>query len=219
MPSTTTPPSLVNLLTRTLSEIRAALSRLDTQRLARETGFLKRRPRKISMTHLLTACCALAGESVLSLERVAAMIGLAAGCSYAKQSLHERLGQTIEPFLLRVILALFGQLGEPLRATGHLAPFGRVLLHDSTVQSLPRRLAAFFPGGRDQKVKDRAALKIQWVCDLLAGSLVSLSLSSYRRNDQAAAPDILACVKKGDLVLLKASRAARFERIAQLLRR
>jgi hypothetical protein len=201
MPASTTTAPLVNLLTHTLTQIRVALNQLDTERLARETGFLKRRPRKISMTHLLTACCALAGESALSLERVAAMIGLAAGCSYAKQSLHQRLGQSIEPFLLRVILALFGQLGQPLRATGYLAPFRRVLLHDSTVQSLPRRLAACFPGCRDQKVKDRAALKIQWVCDLLAGSLVSLSLSSYRRNDQAAAPDILACVSKGDLVV------------------
>jgi hypothetical protein len=193
--------SLTDLLTDAVAQTRTALSQLDTERLARETGFLKRCHRKISMTHLLTAFCALASEAVLSLERIAAMIGLAAGCSYTKQSFHERLSPAIEPFLLRVVMALFGKMGEPLRAKGYLAPFARLLVHDSTVQSLPRRLAAFFPGSADQKVKERAALKIQWVCDLLGGCLVHLSLSSYRRNDQAAAPDVLTFVQKGDLVL------------------
>ena len=193
--------SLSDRLTHALAQTRTALGQLDADRLARETGFLRRRPRKIPMHQLLTAFCALASESVLSLERIAAMIGLAVGGSYAKQSLHQRLSPALQPFLIRVATALFAKLGEPLRAKGHLAPFHRVLLHDSTVQSLPRRLAAFFPGSRDQKVKERASLKIQWVCDLLGGSLVNLSLSSYRRNDQAAAPDILTFVQKGDLVL------------------
>jgi hypothetical protein len=69
------------------------------------------------------------------------------------------------------------------------------------VQSLPRSLAAFFPGSADQKCQTRAALKIQWICDLLSGSLLLLSLSSFRRNDQAAAPDVLSVLRKGDLIL------------------
>ena len=92
-------------------------------------------------------------------------------------------------------------MSASVRSAGYFKSFGGVLLHDSTVQSLPRHLAAFFPGSSDQKRKIRAALKIQWICDLLSGSLVQLSLSSYRRNDQAAAPDILSVVQKGDLVL------------------
>jgi len=184
-----------------LTHIRTALARLDLEGLARRSGFLRRRPRKIPLLDLLLAFCALAWESTLSLERIASVIGLAAGCSYSKQAFHQRLSKSIETFLAEVAVGLFAQMSASVRSAGYFKSFGRVLLHDSTVQSLPRHLAAFFPGSSDQKCKTRAALKIQWICDLLAGSLVQLSLSSYRRNDQAAAPDILSVLQKGDLVL------------------
>ena len=192
---------LFNSLVQPLRHLRASLAALDVEGLARRSGFLRRRPRKIPIADLLLAFCALGPESVLSLERIAAIIGLAAGCRYSKQALHQRLSGTLEHFLSAVALALFGHMSAPLRTQGCFAPFGRVLLHDSTVHSLPSRLAAFFPGSASQKFKNGAALKIQWVCDLLSGSLVQMSLSGFRRNDQAAAADILGVVRKGDLIL------------------
>ena len=191
---------LFNSLVQPLRHLRASLAALDVESLARRSGFLRRRPRKIPIVDLLLAFCALGPESVLSLERIAAIIGLAAGCRYSKQALHQRLSGTLEHFLSAVALALFGQMSAPLRTQGCFAPFGRVLLHDSTVQSLPSRLAAFFPGSASQKCKNGAALKIQWVCDLLSGSRVQMSWSGFRRNDQAAA-DILGVVRPGDLIL------------------
>lgn len=184
-----------------LRHLRSDLAALDAEALARRSGFLRRRPRKIPILDLLLAFCALGAESVLSLERIAAVIGLAAGCRYSKQAFHQRLSRTIEDFLAAVAVALFGQMSAPLRRQGFFAGFNRVLLHDSTVQSLPRHLAAVFPGSSSQRSKNGAALKIQWVCDLLSGALVQLSLSGFRRNDQAAAADILRVVSKGDLVL------------------
>jgi hypothetical protein len=174
---------------------------LDAEALARRCGFLRRKPRKIPIPDLLLAFCALAYESVLSLERIAAMIGLAAQCTYSKQAFHQRLSTSIQDFMASAAVSLFGRLSAPLRREGYFAGFGRVLLHDSTVQSLPRRLAAVFPGSSNQRSNTRAALKIQWICDLLSGSLLQLALSSFRRNDQAAAGDILSVIKKGDLVL------------------
>jgi len=188
-------------LVQPLLQLRRSLATLDVEALARRSGFLRRRPRKIPIPDLLLAFCALAWESVLSLERIAAVVGLAAGCSYSKQAFHQRLSKSIETFLGEVAAALFGQMSAPLRCANCFKSFGRVLLHDSTVQPLPRHLAAAFPGSSNQRCPTRAALKIQWICDLLSGSLVQLSLSSYRRNDQAAAPDILSVVQKGDLVL------------------
>ena len=74
---------LPNALFQPLQHLRAALAALDAEALARHSGFLRRRPRKIPIGDLLLAFCALAAESVLSLERIAAVIGLAAGCSYS----------------------------------------------------------------------------------------------------------------------------------------
>ena len=179
-------------LVQPLLQLRRSLATLDVEALARRSGFLRRRPRKIPMPDLLLAFCA---------RRIAAVIGLAAGCSYSKQAFHQRLSKNIETFLGEVAAALFGQMSAPLRCAHCFKSFGRVLLHDSTVQPLPRHLAAAFPGSSNQRCPTRAALKIQWICDLLSGSLLQLSLSSFRRNDQAAAPDILKVAKKGDLVL------------------
>ena len=162
-------------LVQPLLQLRSSLATLDLDTLARRSGFLRRRPRKIPMPDLLLAFCALAWESVLSLERIAAVIGLAAGCSYSKQAFHQRLSKNIETFLGEVAAALFGQMSAPLRCAHCFKSFGRVLLHDSTVQPLPRHLAAAFPGSSNQRCPTRAALKIQWLCDLLSGSLVQSS--------------------------------------------
>src|SRR5438552_17394882 len=100
-------PSLTHTLSQPLTHLRSTLAQLEAESLARQSGFLKRRPRKIPIVDLLLGLCALGGESFLSLERIAAVIGLAARCRYSKQSLHQRLSSTIEPFLVRVALALF----------------------------------------------------------------------------------------------------------------
>jgi hypothetical protein len=199
--STPITPSVAHTLTANLQQIRLQIGQLDAQDLARRSGFLQRTPRKIPMTDFLLALVALAAEATLSLERVAAVIGLVARLAYTKQALHKRLNATVEQFLARVATALFGELGQCVHRQDWLRPFRRVLLHDSTVQALPDHLADLFPGSGNQRQKKRAALKIQFIADLLNATVVHCSLSGFTRNDQAAAPDILAVVRSGDLVL------------------
>jgi len=174
---------------------------IDAEALARSSGFLRRCPRKLPMADFLLALVGLAAESFLTLRRVASIIGLATQLSYSKQALHKRLTPAIERFLAQAATALFGQLPEARsRLRGLLQPFRRVLLHDSTVETLPEHLAKVFPGSRNQR-KGFAALKIQFVTDLLSGQALHLSLSGFTRNDQAAALDILEIAQAGDLVI------------------
>jgi hypothetical protein len=192
---------LLRSFQQSLERARATLLTLEVEAIARRSGFLRRRPRKISMGDLALALMAVGAESVLSLERVAHWIGLAAHTSYSKQAFHQRLGPEVEPFLAGLAAALFGSFLRPLQTGGWLAPFRRVLLHDSTTHSLPDRFARAFPGPRNARNKTTAALKIQCVADLLQGAVVHLSLSGFTRNDQAAAADILALARPGDLIL------------------
>lgn len=194
-------PSALQTLADNLHHIRSQLAQLDAETLARQSGFLKRKPRKIPMTDFLLALVALAAEAVLSLERIAAVIGLVAHVTYSKQALSKRLSAQVESFLARVAAALFGNLSEGANTQGLFRPFRRVLLHDSTVEALPDHLANLFPGSSNQRKKRRASLKIQFVADLLQGTLVQSSLSGFTRNDQAAAPDILAVAQCGDLII------------------
>jgi hypothetical protein len=193
--------SIDQVLGDELNNLRHELQGLDAEALARGSGFLRRSPRKIPMVDLLLALVGLAAECFLSLERVASVIALAAQRSYSKQALHKRLTPAIERFLAQTTTTLFGQLPEA-RSTrqGWLRPFRRVLLHDSTVERLPDHLAELFPGSRNKR-KSFAALKIQFIGELLSSQVLHLSLSGFTRNDQAASPDILEVIQPGDLVL------------------
>ncbi len=183
-----------------LQQLKTQLEQLNLDALARRTGFLRRTPRKIPILSLVLALVALAAETSLSLERVAAVIGLAAGLSYSKQALHSRLGLKLDDFLAEVGTCLLNQISLPVQNQGWFRSFQRVLLHDSTVETLPAHLAPAFPGSANAK-KRYAALKLQLVCDLLHSQVLHLSLSGFNRNDQAASRDILKLLQAGDLII------------------
>ena len=184
-----------------LHHLQHQLEHADMEALARRNGFMQRLPRKIPILSFVLALVALAAETALSLERVAAVIGLAAGLSYSKQALHQRLGPRLELFLGQVATALFKQISLPVQDQGWFKNFQRVLLHDSTVEALPDHLASAFPGPANGRKRHYAALKLQFICDLLHSQVLHLSLSGFTRNDQAASPDILQLVQAGDLVI------------------
>ena len=181
--------------------ILSKLQAIHPESLARQSGFLKRCPRKIPISAFLTGLLAVASETNLSLEHIANVIGLAADTTYSKQALSQRLSQDIESFLSLVIAAWFGQLDTPVRTSRASGSFQRVLVQDSTTESLPKHLAKLFPGSGNQYGQDYASLKIQWTCDLKSGAAEQVSLSGFTRNDQAAAPDILKVARPGDLIL------------------
>lgn len=189
------------VLNERLREIRHRLDQLPAEALARATGFLKRAPRKIPIPALLAALVALGSETTLSLERVAKVIGLAAGQLYSKQAFHERLSSKIEAFLTRAAAALLQHTALPASPPGWLSRFSRVLLQDSTCEPLPEHLAKPFPGSNHQHRRKRGALKLQFITDLAGGSVLHWALSGFTRNDQAAAGDILKIAQTGDLVL------------------
>jgi len=194
-------PSLQALLQDNLQRLKSQLLQLDLAALARQTGFLQRLPRKIPIPSFVLALVGLAAETVLSLERIARVISLAANTPYSKQAFHERLGPPLQDFLAQVATALFDQLGLSIKRQGWFRAFQRVLLQDSTVQALPDHLADAFPGPANGRQRRYASLKIQFVCDLLSAKTLHLSLSGFTRNDQAASPDILNLLRPGDLIL------------------
>lgn len=184
-----------------LRQLQAQLEHLDLDSLARQTGFRQRSARKVPIRKLVLALVALAAETVLTLERVAAVVALAANTAYSKQALHQRLGLELERFLAQVATSLLGQLSLPAQNQGWFKSFRRVLLHDSTVEPLPEHLASAFPGPANGRKRRYAALKLQFVCDLLHSQILHVSLSGFTRNDQAASPDILRLLQPGDLII------------------
>lgn len=199
IPMSTPPPDLV--LPALFSDIRRLLDQIPSESLARAAAFLKRTPRKIPIPALVVALVALGSETTLSLERIAKVIGLAAGVAYSKQALHKRLSSKIEGFLTRVATALLQHTITPGGSRGWLTHFPRVLLQDSTSEPVPEHLANAFPGSKNQRVKQCGNVKLQFITDLVGASVLHWSRSGFTRNDQAASVDILQIARRGDLIL------------------
>lgn len=77
---------------------------------------------------------------------------------------------------------------------------GRILVQDSTVITLPQSCRSRYPGAANQR-GSQAQGRLQCVIDLLAGEWVLARLDGFRRNDQAAAGDMLCHVRAGDLLV------------------
>src|ERR1700722_11815050 len=140
--------ALFQFVEQNLRHLRSALTGLDAESLARQSGFLRRLPRN------------------------AAIVGLAAQTPYSKQALHQRLSPQLEQFLAQVAATLFGQLVVPLKKHGWFAAFRRGLLNDTPVEPLPDPLADAFPGPANGRKRCYAALKLQFVCDLLQAKVL-----------------------------------------------
>jgi Transposase DDE domain len=102
--------------------------------------------------------------------------------------------------VVALVLARRLQLSATTRPPA-LAAFRRVLVQDSTTLALNSGLAAHFPGAANAHGDTRGLLKIQVLYDLLSQQFVAFGLSGFRRNDQAAAQDVLPELRPGDLVL------------------
>lgn len=177
------------------------LDGLDTEALGRASGFIRRSCRKLKVPVLCQAIAGLAALGPLTLELIVQTLELVGHQPYSAQALCKRVGPGLEQFLLTVIAALFRRQADTLLAPGCFAPFRRVLVQDSTTVALPDRFASVFAGCVNQSRRALSQLKLQCVFDLVKLSLVQFSFSGFTRNDQAAAADILAIVRRGDLVL------------------
>ena len=185
--------------------IRQTLSKLNLDALAKESGLRKRQSRKITPVNLVLALVAMASQGAWSLAKEAERIGFLADLIISKQSIRKCVMKA-SGFMSLVLekllqLKVYAPLGQALPDC--LKVFARVIIVDSTAIALPSALAPFFPGAHNPNpsAPPSSQLKIQAYYDLLKERFVHFSLSSFRKNDQAASPDILSLCQKNDLIL------------------
>jgi hypothetical protein len=164
---------------------------------------VQRKPRKISPLAYLKAGLLLVTEHTISLSTWAILLGLVTHQTISKQAVFEQLDPSAVNFFNSVLACVLGlAIARPkCLSLDWNCPFRRILVQDSTTAKLSEKLADIFPGGANQHGETPGVLRIQAVYDLLKQQWVSFGLSSYRRNDQKASPDILTHVRKGDLIL------------------
>ena len=185
-------------LSSILDRFRQLLPPSLLEEIARQSGFVRRKPRKITPGGFLHSCLLAVSSGAVSLRRQAIFLGFMEGATLSKQGLHHRMGQAALPFLTGILSHLLSlQLGARSLTS---SSFSRILIQDSTCLALPAAHFPRFPGSANA-FGHSACARIQCVFDLLAERFVSFSLSPFTRNDQAAACDLLPLLRPGDLLL------------------
>jgi hypothetical protein len=171
--------------------------------LARQSGFRRRKPKKLKPWTFILSCCLLLAQAPVSLRDWAIVIGVLTNQTYAKQSLFERLGTRAVLFIQSVVLALVSQLslGQERVLPPVLASFGRVIIQDSCLLTLSAKLARFFPGSANQHSAQGGMIRVQGLYDLKQERFIHFSHGPFTRNDVKLAGDVLPLLRAGDLLL------------------
>jgi hypothetical protein len=187
-----------------LSQLELALEPLDINGLARQTGFRRRRSKKLTPLTFIQSCCLLLGCKQVSFRNWAIMIGTLTNQTYAKQSLFERMTDRAALFVRSVVLSLVGHLslGQQQRVLPPaLNAFKRVIIEDSTVLTLAKKLMRFFRGGRNQHGSQGGMLRVQGYYDLKHERFIHFSHSAFVRNDLTLAGQVLRLLRADDLLI------------------
>jgi hypothetical protein len=164
------------------------------------SGFMKRKPKKISPGAFLSALCDEALRGSPSYNDLAAGIEAASGIAPSRQSMAERMGAPCLLFL-QALLEHVMSYGATTARAAHSNSTGRylrVLVQDSTVIQLPAALFGAFSGVANGHASACNA-RIQAVYDLASMRFAAFSIDPYSKNDQKAAPELE--IRAGDLVL------------------
>jgi hypothetical protein len=176
--------------------------RLET--LARQSDFIQRSSSKLrgkDFVELMTT--EMIEDPAVSLEGLCdLLVNLYPQAQMTPQALHQRINPYAVTYLQEVFqLALHQQL-EPVCArlpVGALAPFGRVLLEDSTQCRLHEKLAEAFKGSGGSA--STSAVKIDLIYDVIHHVILEMHLSHGTAADQGRALAIVPHLRASDLVL------------------
>jgi len=185
------------------SPFRLGLDPKEIERIALRSGFMKRRPRKIRPSILLQALVVMTVSTAFSMRAFAILLGLLSDNMVSKVAVFLRMKPAVIDFVREALynsVSATSRLKEEI-GKGEFAIFRRVLLQDSTALSLPSKLAAYFPGSKNQSGKISASVKLQTIYNALTETFVSFQLTPYRCNDQCASPSILSIIREEDLVI------------------
>lgn len=159
-----------------------------------------KRIRQLTPSVLLTAICNESVKGATSYNDLASQIESEEGVSVSKQAISKKVQGPCKIFFMKILeQVIMGKINsteiEMLRRS---AMYRRILIQDSTIIKLPRRLFEIFSGVSNGRSKVCNA-RIQGTYDILAEQFVSFSIDPYSKNDLKAAPEIT--LQEGDLVL------------------
>jgi len=166
--------------------------------LALETGFIKRL-RKIGSMDLLCSLISEGMEGTVSYNDLASSIEQSSGTSISRQAVCKKVNENcVDFFKLILALVILGKTGKHSINEINKYGFKQILIQDSTIIKLPKKLFHLFFGVSNGNVSV-CNTRIQVVFDLVSQRFVSFTIDPYSKNDQSCVRELE--IKEGDLTL------------------
>jgi len=168
--------------------------------LAARTGFVIRQSSRLTASTFLQTLAAAVASGQASYNQIAMGLSLRTSQTITSQAVHQRFSEGSTAFLTAVLHQLLADRFTALDASAKFKTIRRILVEDSSVQSMPKANAGAFPA-HGNRHGSTAGVKIDFGYDLLSGSVVSHSLHSATEQDKSIGREFLIQVLKNDLVL------------------
>jgi len=176
-----------------------SINEMKLSNLSKEIGFI-RRTRKIDSLDILYSLSMESIKGIASCNDIAAAIEEGNGTSVSRQAIWKKVTEAcLGYFKLVLELVILGKT-KPLIGQDKISKcrFTRVIVQDSTLIRLPKRLFLLFSGISNKSTAVCNA-RIQGIYDLLSGKFISFSINPYSKNDHSSAPEME--IMKDDLTL------------------
>ena len=184
-----------------LQKFRRLLPEAELDRLARESGFMVRRARKLTALGFVVSLFMSLSLRLTSLSGWASQLAGLCGRHLSKQGLDSRLTAKASRFTKKVLEQLLRQGMEMRRQVRRtLENFTSVLVQDSTCFGLKDTLKEAFKGNVSRGVQ-KAVLRVGAVLELCSMQLQQLKITPYTHNDQSAASNVHSLVRTATLVI------------------
>lgn len=171
-------------------------------KIARFTGFLKRKTEKIKPVFFITGFLKMTSKNLKTYDDLASEITLLCGKTVTRQAVEERINSEatnmVQLFFndkLRSILAEKSKSRDRLKEK-----FSAIKIDDSTTLNLPKELYKAFPGNVSRGEK-KSQLKIHTLYNFSDNSFSFLNIHAFTDNDQSLSENVRPYLQKGDLIL------------------
>lgn len=180
------------------------LGNININKIAKETGFQKRKPKKISPEQFLLSFFMVFLKKNYSLRAWAIELSSLINENISFQAIAKKLQIRQLSFVKSIFSKAMEQHFEQelhLTKKKLLSQFSQVLIEDSSCVKLFKGLSEHFPGAKNQLKKKSATCRIQFCFDLKSNGFENITLTSFVKNDLTFAKNILSRIKPNALII------------------
>lgn len=181
--------------------LKVVFSKEEIKKIARETGFVKRKG-KIEAWEFVFLCCFMDAEvSNNTLVTLCTKLSAKIGIVISNQALDERLNERCVEFLKNIFENLLSQTITNTTCIPSVwdEHFKRIRILDSTAFQVPESYKDVYPGSGG--CSQSSGVKIQLEYELKSGNLLNIQVGSGLGSDNTFGSKIRDTIKASDLIL------------------